>query len=325
MPRAVSLPATATPLSEVPEIAAKAESMGYESIWIPEVATNDAFALGCAIATKTSKARIGTAVVPVNTRGPAMLAMSAATLGSVSGGRSICGIGASSEAIVSDWNMQPTSLPLTRCAETMTVLKQAFAGEKVTLDGRAVKVKNFRLQPAPQVAPEIHLAALNPKMLQLAGREADGVILNLIHEDFVGTALAEVAKGAAEAGRTLDDIEVVMRAQAYIGPDTDQARDAFANAFAPYVIARGYDSFFTWAGFGESVEGVRAAFANRDRLASRAAISDEMIDAMCFTGTADEVRARVERYEAQGVDTVAVHAFWPTPDQIHTILDACAP
>lgn len=309
------------PLSDVATVAQRAEDAGYESVWTHEVAGNDAFAIGSAIAERTSTVRIGTAVVPFNTRGPAMLAMSATTLGDVSKGRAIAGIGASSEAIVTSWNGQDSDRPLRRARETIEVLRLALSGERVDYEGECLKVKGFRLSPRPQYPVPIYLAALNPKMLELAGELADGVVLNLIHEDFVPEALSHYRRGAQQAGRQPG--EVVMRAQTYVGTDIDAARDGFASAFAPYIAARGYNTFFTWAGFGESVEGVKRGLAAKDREATRAAISDELLDAMVVVGASDEVAARIERYEAAGVDTVAVMSFWP--DNFESVFSACTP
>jgi alkanesulfonate monooxygenase SsuD/methylene tetrahydromethanopterin reductase-like flavin-dependent oxidoreductase (luciferase family) len=150
-------------------------------------------------------------------------------------------------------------------------------------------------------------------MLQLAGEVADGVVINMLGESFVPTALAEVHKGAAKAGRDPSEIEVVMRVQCCVTDDPQQIREAFAGAFGAYIVAPGYDRFFTWQGFGDVVEGVGAARRARDRAASRAAVSDEILDALVVAGSADEVRGRLKAFMNVGVDTPAVHVFWPDP------------
>ncbi|HVE92634.1 MAG TPA: LLM class flavin-dependent oxidoreductase [Actinomycetota bacterium] len=322
---AISLPPPGLALSEVPAYAREAESLGYDSCWIAEVAGNDAFALGSAVAAVTSRLRLGTAVVPVNTRGPAMLSMAAATMDGVSGGRGICGIGVSSPAIVSDWNGQPSGSPLRRARETIEVLRLALTGQKVDYEGSCVRVRGFRIVPPPPRSVPIYLGALNPGMLKLAGELADGVVLNMVGEDFVPAALEHVRAGALSVGRDPDSIEVVIRLQTCVGEDEDAARDGFARAFAAYVIARGYAEFFTWQGFGDCVRGVREAFAARDRQAAREAISDRMLDALVVSGDRDRVRSRIDSYMAAGVTTPAVHAFWPTRDAALRTMRACAP
>lgn len=323
--RAISLPPTGVTFADNIEFAREAESLGYDSAWVAEVGGNDAFALGAAVGAATERLRIGTAVVPMNIRGPAMLAMAASTMHAMSRGRGICGIGVSSPQIVEDWNGQSYDRPLRRARETIEVLRAMFAGEKVVYDGRCVTVKGYRMMPAPASPVPIYLGALNPMMLQLAGEVADGVIINMLGESFVPTVLAEVHKGAARAGRDPNEIEVVMRVQCCVTDDPQPIREAFASAFGAYIVAPGYDRFFTWQGFGDVVEGVSAARAARDRAASRAAVSDALLDALVVAGPADEVNARLKAFMNAGVDTPAVHVFWPDPDAAWRTMRSVAP
>ena len=323
--RAISLPPTGVTFADNIEFAREAESLGYDSAWVAEVGGNDAFALGAAVGAATERLRIGTAVVPMNIRGPAMLAMAASTMHAMSGGRGICGIGVSSPQIVHDWNGQDYDRPLRRARETIEVLRSMFAGEKVVYDGACVRVNGYRMMPAPPTPVPIYLGALNPKMLQLAGEVADGVVINMLGESFVPSVVAEVRKGAERAGRDPNDIEVVMRVQCCVTDDPAPIREAFASAFSAYIVAPGYDTFFTWQGFGDVVQGVRAAREARDRAASRAAVSDELLDALVVAGSADEVGARLKAFMNAGVDTPAVHVFWPDPEAAWRTMRSLAP
>lgn len=325
MALAVSLPPSGLPFADNIDFAREAESLGYESAWVAEVGGNDAFALGSAVGAATEKLRIGTAVVPMNIRGPAMLAMAASTMDAMSGGRGVCGIGVSSPQIVSDWNGAPYDKPLRRARETIEVLRAAFSGEKVVYEGECLKVNGYRMMPPPRRPVPIYLGALNKQMLRLAGEVADGVVINMLGESFVPTVLAEVRKGAERAGRDPADIEVVMRVQCCVTDDPGPVRDAFAQGFSAYIVAPGYDSFFTWQGFGDVVEGVRAARAAKDRAASRAAVSEELLDALVVAGSADDVRKRLEAFMDAGVTTPAVHVFWPDPDVAWRTMREVAP
>jgi probable F420-dependent oxidoreductase len=322
---AISLPPTGLTFADNVEFAREAEACGYDSAWVAEVGGNDAFALGSAVGSATSRLRIGTAVVPMNIRGPAMLAMAASTMQAMTRGRAICGIGVSSPQIVHDWNDQSYERPLRRARETIEVLRAMFSGEKVVYEGECVRVNGYRMMPPPPQPVPIYLGALNPKMLQLAGELADGVVINMLGESFVPTALAEVHKGAARAGRDPSEIEVVMRVQCCVTDDPQQIREAFAGAFSAYIVAPGYDRFFTWQGFGDVVEGVSAAREARDRAASRAAVRDELLDALVVAGSADEVRARLKAFMNAGVDTPAVHVFWPDPEAAWRTMRSVAP
>src|SRR5438552_6346909 len=155
--------------------AKEAEELGYDSAWVPEVGGNDAFALGSAVGVATGRIRIGTAVVPMNIRGPAMPAMAASTMNAMSQGRAVCGIGVSSPQIVSDWNGASYDRPLKRARETIDVLRMMFAGDKVTYTGETLNVNGFRMLPGPRRPIPIYLGALNKQMLRLAGAHADGV------------------------------------------------------------------------------------------------------------------------------------------------------
>jgi probable F420-dependent oxidoreductase len=323
---AVSLGPSGLSFAENIAFAKEAEELGYDSAWVPEVGGNDAFALGSAVAAATDRIRIGTAVVPMNIRGPALLAMAASTMDAMSGGgRTVCGIGVSSPQIVSDWNQAEYDKPLKRASETIDVLRQMFAGEKVSYDGECVKVNGYRMMPSPPAPIPIYLGALNKKMLQLAGEKADGVIINMLGEKHVPAVVAEVRKGAERAGKDPDDIEVVMRVQCAVTDDAQQIRDAFAGAFGAYIVAPGYDTFFTWQGYGDVVEGVRAGRAAKDRAASRAAVSDAILQDLVVAGTADEVRGRLKAFMNAGVTTPAVHIFWPDPNVAWTTMRELAP
>jgi probable F420-dependent oxidoreductase len=306
--------------------AKEAEELGYDSAWVPEVGGNDAFALGSAVGAATERMRIGTAVVPMNIRGPALLAMAASTMDAMcGGGRAICGIGVSSPQIVSDWNDAEYSKPLKRASETIDVLRQMFAGDKVTYDGETVHVNGYRMMPAPPNPIPIYLGALNKKMLQLAGEKADGVIINMLGERHVPKVVAEIRKGAEKAGKDPDNFEIAMRVQCAVTDNPQQIRDAFAGAFGAYIVAPGYDTFFTWQGYGDVVEGVRAGRAAKDRAASRAAVTDDILQDLVVAGSADEVRARLKTFMNAGVTTPAVHIFWPDPKVAWETMRALAP
>jgi probable F420-dependent oxidoreductase len=323
---AVSMAPSGLSFAENIAYAQEAESLGYDSAWVPEVGGNDAFALGSAIGSHTQRMRIGTAVVPMNIRGPALLAMAASTMDHMSGGgRAICGIGVSSPQIVSDWNDATYDKPLQRASETIDVLRLMFAGEKVNYEGQTLKVDGYRMMPGPKQPVPIYLGALNKRMLQLAGEKADGVIINMLGERHVPKVVAEVRKGAERAGKNPDDIEIVMRVQCAITDNPQQIRDAFAGAFGAYIVAPGYDTFFAWQGYQDVVDGVRAGRAAKDRAASRAAVSQEILEDLVVVGTADEVRARLKTFMNAGVTTPAIHIFWPDPQVAWTTMRELAP
>ena len=323
---AISLAPSGLSFRDNMAFAKEAEDLGYDSAWIPEVGGNDAFALGSAVGAATDRMRIGTAVVPMNIRGPALLAMAASTMDAMSGGgRAVLGIGVSSPQIVTDWNQAPYDKPLRRARETIDALRQMFAGGKVTFEGECVTVNGYRMMPGPREPIPIYLGALNKHMLRLAGEVADGVVINMLGERHVPKVVAEIRAGAERAGKDPDAIEVVMRVQCAVTDNPDQIREAFAGAFGAYIVAPGYDTFFTWQGYGDVVEGVRAARAAKDRAASRAAVSDEILHDLVVAGSADEVRSRLKAFMNAGVTTPAVHVFWPDAEVAWETMRSLAP
>lgn len=322
---AISLPPTGLPMSDCVAYAREAESLGYTSCWVAEVGSNDAFALGCAVAAGTETMRIGTAVSPMNIRGVALLAQQAATLQAVSGGRAVCGIGVSSEQIVARWNAQSYDRHIRRTRETIEVLRRIFAGERVDYTGECLSITGYRLAPAPSPPVPIYIGALNKQMLRLGARMADGIVVNMFGERFAPEIVREVHRAAEKAGRDPASIEIVMRVQTVVDQDPAQARELFARGFGAYIIAPGYDRFFTWQGFGETVEGVRKAFAARDREASRKAVSDEMLHDLVLAGDAATVKSRFRALMDAGITTPAAHNLWITPESAWHTMRSLAP
>jgi probable F420-dependent oxidoreductase len=301
---AITLPCPGLTTRECVDLAVKAEQeWGYHAIWLAEVSGPDSFSLAGAIAQATSTIEIGTAIVPVYNRTPAVLAMSAATLADLSEGRFKLGLGTSSHAITEEWNGIPLAKPLARTRETVAVLRQALAGEKTAIQGETLRSKGFRLgvrtaQPVP-----VYLAALRERMLGLAGEIGDGLILNLFPVSALPRILETYRAGGERAGRDVSGHEVVCRFQVGLGSDIDAARNLVRLAFGGYVAQPVYNAYFRWCGFEKEAEAVAAAFAARDRAATAAAMSDDMIDRIAILGEGDACREQLAGFVAEGITT----------------------
>ncbi len=313
MPLALSLPLAPLTHRQSVDLAVHCWGLGYRQVWLAEVAGPDAVSLGGALAHALPGLRIGTAVLPAQTRTPMVHAMTAAGLSQLTGGRFVLGLGISSENIVGDWAGLAYDRPLRRMREHVEVIRAMLAGGKTAYDGDTLASHRFRLQAAPEGPVPIHVAALNPGMLRLAGEVADGVIVNLLSEEAVPRVLAEVAAGAAAAGRDPGGIEVVCRLHVHVTDDRDAARDAIRAAFGAYAATAAYNRFFAWIGHEDVAAGVREAFARGDRGAVAAAMTDEFVDAIAVIGPLEEVAARVRAYHDAGVDVPVLAPFWPDP------------
>ena len=187
------------------ELARTARDCGYEEIWTAEVNGGDSYALAGALAQGVPGMRIGTAVVPAQTRTPMVHAMAAMTLNQLTGGNFILGLGLSSPAIVHDWAGQPYDRPLTRMREHVEVLREILSGKKAGYEGETLSVRRFRLAGAVVGEVPIYIGALNKGMLRLTGALADGICLNMVPESALPQMLGEVRAGADDAGRDPSD------------------------------------------------------------------------------------------------------------------------
>lgn len=297
----LTVPLTGVPLREHRQLITELAALGYTDLWSSEVAGADAFTPLVLASEWDDRLRLGTAVVPVHTRGPAALAMSAATLADLAPGRFVLGIGASSETIVTGWNGITYDPPLARTRDVLRFLRRAFAGDKVDGEFDSFTIRRFRLEKAPDVAPAIMLAALRPQMLRLAAREADGAITNWL-------SAADVRQVRAELG---DDKELAARIFVCPTEDTAMARNIGRYLIANYLTVPGYAAFHEWLGRGASLKAMHDAWAAGDRNAAMAAVPESVIDDLVVHGSPADCRARIRGYVDNGLDTPII-ATLPT-------------
>ncbi|SFJ50916.1 probable F420-dependent oxidoreductase, MSMEG_4141 family/probable F420-dependent oxidoreductase, Rv3093c family [Streptosporangium canum] len=275
------------------ELVAELPALGYTDVWSAEVNGVDGFVPLALAAEWAPGVRLGSAIVPVSTRGPGLLAMSAATLADLAPDRFVLGIGASSPAIVERWNAGEFVKPFARTRDTLRFLKKALAGEKVTERYETFEVKGFRLERAPKVPPKIVLAALRPRMLRLAAEEADGAITNWLSPQ-------DVRKVRSEIG---PDTELIARLFVCVSEDAEKVRELGRRMLAGYLTVPVYAAFHDWLGRGEVLRPMHEAWAAGDRPAALRAIPDEVVDALIVHGDAATCRARIRQYVDNGLST----------------------
>ena len=200
------------------------------------------------------------AITPAYTRGPALLAQSVAAMADAAPGRFACGLGASSQVIVANWNGLAFENQYRRVRDTLRFLKMAFTGEKVTESFDTFSVKGFKLALIPEQLPPIYLASLRPGMLHLAGREADGAILNWLSADDVATSVAEVEKASEGSPR-----QIVARIFVIVTEDADLARTIGRRMITAYLNVEAYAEFQRWLGRGPALQPMWDAWAAGDR------------------------------------------------------------
>ncbi len=302
----MTVPLGGIPLADHAAVYAALDDAGFTDVWSSEVAGADAFTPLALAAAWSPRLRLGTAITPVFTRGPGLLAMSAAALAEAAPGRFALGVGASSPVLVRDWNAIGFDEPFKRTRDVLRFLRAALRGE--TVDGAfdTFAVRRFTLERPPSVPPPVVLAALRPGMLRLAAAEADGVILNWLAAEDVPTALAEV-------GERRPGFEVAARIFVCPTEDAAYARALGRRMITGYLTVPAYAAFHRWLGREDSLGPMWQAWAAGDRRGASAAVPDEVVDALVLHGSPEQCAAAVRRYADNGVD-VPVLAVLPTPE-----------
>ncbi len=302
--------AATLPAAEFVEVVRETEARGYHTAWTGETAGYDAIAVMAAMAAHSTTLHVGSAVVPVQTRTPTLLGMSAAALGHLAPGRVALGIGLSSRIIVEQWHGLQFSAALAQIREAVQIIRLVTAGERVNFEGAFYRVKNFRLV-APPAPVRIVLAALGPDMLELAGEIADGVVLNWIPPEAVPASIAHLEAGARKAGRTLEGFEIASFIRTCVTDDVKTARAALARDITGYAIVDVYASFFRTAGFAGEVDAVNARWQAGDRAGAVGAISPRVLDGLGVVGDEAFCRARIEAFAKAGLTMPVVLPFNP--------------
>ncbi|MGH2685841.1 MAG: LLM class F420-dependent oxidoreductase [Actinomycetota bacterium] len=297
----MTIPFDGVPLADQREWIAEMEELGYTDAWSSEANGADGFTPLALASAWAPSLRLGVAIVPAFTRGPALMAQSVATLAEAAPGRFVFGIGTSSNVIVERWNGIPFDQPYQRTRDMVRFLRSALAGEKVDEQYETFAVKGFKLgRPLPE-PPKILVAALREQMLKLAGRESDGAIINWLSADDV----KQVAPIVQEAGGGTPK-EIVARIFVCPSEDAETVRSMGKFAIAAYLNVPVYAAFHQWLGRGEILTPMWEAWKAGDRKQALAEIPDELVDQIIVHGSPKECRDHIQRYVDNGVTTPAL-------------------
>jgi alkanesulfonate monooxygenase SsuD/methylene tetrahydromethanopterin reductase-like flavin-dependent oxidoreductase (luciferase family) len=229
--------------------------------------------------------------------------MSAATLDELSNGRAILGLGSSGAGVVERWHGIHYERPLTRVRETVAIARLALSGAATDFQGSVFHVSGFKLaMDRPQHKIPIYVAALGPKMLNLAGEIADGVLLYLHPLSLIPNAIDVVRKGADKAGRQIE-VDVAALLPTAVSENRREARYGVARAIAYYVGGMGsyYRRLIGESGFESEASKISSAWGRGDRMSATAAVSDRLIDSVAVAGSPDECRRRLQDFRNSGV------------------------
>jgi probable F420-dependent oxidoreductase len=304
----LTLPLPNLPLREHAGLVRRAEDAGYTDLWTGETNGPDGFTPLALAAAWTERTRLGTGVVGVFTRGPALLAQQAAALADASGGRFALGVGASSDRIVEGWNGMSLHRPLTKISQTVDFLRAAFAGERTST--------GFKLEQPPPEPPPIIVAALRGRMLRLAVEKADGAFTNFL-------PLAALPRVTEQLGPAPGGFELLCRFFCLAG-EREQVEPLARFMFASYVTVPVYEAFFRWLGYGERIDEMAAAWKARDREAAMAAAPWDVIEDTFVFGGPERMRERLTAFVDGGITLPVLTPIAP-PEQLGEMIDALAP
>ena len=310
----ITVPFEGVPLHEHRAWYEEIEALGYTDLWIAEAGASDAFTPLTLAAAWAPTLRLGTAIVPVYTRGAATLAQTVAGMCQAAPGRFALGIGTSSDVIVERWNGIPFEKPVQRVRDTIRFLRAALSGEKVTEEYETFSVQGFRLGAAVPEMPPILVAALRPKMLGIAGSEGDGAIINWLSSADVRTVVPHVGEGK----------EIVARIFVLASTDRDTVNFIGRRAIAAYLNVPVYAKFHEWLGRGEILQPMWDAWNAGDRKAATEAIPESLVDDLIVHGSTDDIRAKLAAYAENGVTTPAP-AILGVGDDARAVVRAIAP
>jgi F420-dependent oxidoreductase-like protein len=294
----------------------EAERIGLSSVWVPEAWGQDAFTPLAYLAARTERIALGTAIAQLGARSPAMLAMSAMSMQQLSGGRFRLGIGTSGPQVMEGWHGVRFDAPLAVTRETIEIVRMVTAGERLSHQGTAYQLplpggqgRAIRSMLPPAAVP-IYVASLGPRNLELTGELADGWIGNTFIPEHAAVFLDRLRAGAARAGRTLADLDLVMPVSVEITDDVDEAVRRHARGYAFTIGAMGsrdqnfYNAAFTRQGYGEDIRAVQDLWlaGRRDEAAAR--VPPELGARTNLIGTPAMITERLRLYRDAGITTL---------------------
>lgn len=301
------------------QYAVEAERLGVDSVWSAEAWGMDAATTLGFLAARTTRIGLGTGIMQISARTPAMTAMTALTLAAISKDRFRLGLGASGPQVVEGLHGQSFAAPVTRMRETIGIVRKAFAGEKLEFAGKQIELprpggegKALRLaQPANPKIP-IYLATLSPRALRLTGELADGWLGTSFIPTQADAHLAHIAEGAAKAGRTLRDLDIGVSATVAFTDDPPKFVAAMKPQMAFVLGAMGspttnfYNAAFRRAGYEDAAAEVQRLWVEGKRAEAVERVPDEMVHAGNLIGDEPAIRARLQVYRDAGVNSLLV-------------------
>ena len=304
------------PSAGILQAARVADEKGFGGVWKGESNSRDPTAILPAIAAVTKRVRLGTAVIHIYARTPVETGIYAATMDELSNGRFVLGLGVANETLAA-WHGLKAGHPLKRAEEYIGKVRKVFAAERLQLQGEYYSSNNFRLEfkpPGPSL--KIILAALGPKMGQLAGRVADGAIINMADAGRISFVAENLGIGAKDAGRDPKSLEIVAKVRVSLNDDIEKSKDALKKVVTFYSLALHYRDMLVEMGLGEEVKRIQETYKASGFRAAAKTVTDDMLSKIPVVPatTIRELRKGLEKYDRSGATRIIV-AYVPSTEK----------
>jgi len=305
------------------EFVRECERMGVTSVWIPEAWGYDALTPLAHLAAVTSTMKLATGIVQVGARSPAMLAMQAMSVQQMSGGRLVLGLGSSGPRIMEAWHGVPFQKPVATMRETIEIVRQIARGDRLEHHGEVYDLppagagRGIRSMVQPVAPIPMVIAALGPKNLELTGEIADGWLGNAFMPEHADVFLDPIRVGCARAGRTIDQLDLVMPVAVEITDNPEEAGRRHAGGYAFTIGAMGppgknfYNRAFSAQGYGDDVAAVYELWQAGKREDAAARVPFDIGFRTNLLGPPEVIRDRVRLYRDAGITTLQAKVAGP--------------
>ncbi len=314
----------------------EAERLGLDVCWVAEAWGSDApSALGY-LAGRTENILLGSGIIQLGTRTPVAIAQAALTLAELSDGRFLLGLGPSGPQVIEGLHGVAFAKPLSRMRETVAIIRQAFAGEKISYSGNQFEIprpggegRPMRLSMPANPDIPIYLASMSPKLLELTGEVADGWLGTSFVPEGSAAYFSHLDAGLTKAGRTRAGLDVCQGAEVAFANDEDAVRAMVAGRKKELAFSLGgmgsagtnfYNNAYSRQGWADVAAAVRERWQAGDRDGAASLVTDEMVLGTTLIGTEGMVRARLGVWRDAGVDTVRLYPAGDTLDARLTTL-----
>lgn len=305
-------------IDDIIQYGQEAESLGYEGFWLTEESGKEAFAVLALLARATQRIRLATGIVSFYSRTPTLLAMAASTIYRLSGGRFTLGVGQGGVGFMERGHGLKIERPLARARETVEIVRGLLTSRRFSYEGQWFRPHEFHLREGPVDGPvPILLSALNPKMVAVAARVADGFIANWLTEESLQEYQSIIKREATAAGRDPKDVKILTLLMTCVDPKDEAAMNAMRRGLAFYFASEHYHHIAEISGFGPEAKEIKVAWVAGDFERASRMVTDSMAEKFSLTGTPDACRKRLRWMLDAGVYPI----IYPLPRRDRIVED----